>query len=538
VRWPLVGRDRELGSVGALLTSGSARGVVLVGAAGVGKTRLATEISAVATARGCATEWVRASRSAASIPLGAFAALLPGRDADTAVGAELLARVREALAERAGERQLVLCVDDGQLLDDASAVLVHQMVAAGVAFAVITLRRGEPVADALRALWKDELCTLVELDELSRDEVERLLAAALGDPVDGRTLSALWELTRGNALFLRELVHYGLERGVLADEGRLWHWRGEMASGMRLAELVGARLEALGSRERSALEVVAVGAPLELALLDRDETAALEALERHGVVAGRADGRRRLVDLAHPLHGEVVRTGLSGTRLAAIQRRLADAVEVRGARRRGDLLRLAAWQLESGASGDPALFADAARAALSALDWPLALRLARAALQAGGGFGAELTLARSLSGRAAEAEELLARLQPRATTDAERAAVAIARASNLTFGLGRPSDADAVLLAAERAIADRIQRDDVVAVRAWVLCGQGRPQPALEAAAPLLASDTREQTRVRAAMATATALAMAGRTGEAIALAEATEPAGRRHRGKLPLLSA
>jgi DNA-binding CsgD family transcriptional regulator len=527
--------------VGKLLAGGSAGGVVVVGAAGVGKTRLAGEVADLAEAGGCAVEWVRATRSAASIPLGAFAALLPGRDADAdfSAGAELLARVRGALAERAGERRLVLCVDDGQLLDVASAALVHQLVAAGEAFAVVTLRRGEPVADALRALWKDELCTLVELDELSRDEVEWLLAAALGNPVDGRTLAALWELTRGNALFLREMVHYGLERGDLTDEGRVWRWRGEMAAGLRLAELVGARLEALDTDERSALEVIAVGAPLEIALLDAGETAALEALERHEVVEGRGDGRRRVVDVAHPLHGEVLRTRLSRTRLEAIQRRLADAVEARGARRRGDLLRLAAWQLESGATGDPALFADAARAALSAHDWPLALRLARAALQAGGGFGAQLTLARSLAGRAAEAEELFARLEPQATTDSERAAVAIGRASNLSFGLGRPADADKVLLRAEQMITDRCQRDDVVAARAWLLCGQGQPLPALAVARPLLTSDdTREQARVRAAMATATALAMQGRTGEAISVAEATEPAARAHRDELPLLEA
>jgi DNA-binding NarL/FixJ family response regulator len=34
----------------------------------------------------------------------------------------------------------VLCVDDGQLLDDASAALVHQLVAAGEAVAVVSVR--------------------------------------------------------------------------------------------------------------------------------------------------------------------------------------------------------------------------------------------------------------------------------------------------------------------------------------------------------------------------------------------------------------
>jgi hypothetical protein len=196
--------------------------------------------------------WVRATRSAASIPRGAFAALMPA--SGESGGVDLLARARDALVERGGGRRLVLCVDDGQLLDEASAALTHQLVAAGEAFAVVTVRRGERVPDALRALWKDELCTLVELDELSRAEAEQLLGAALGGPVDGRSASALWELALGNALFLRELVLYGIERGVLDESDGIWRWRGEVAAGTRLAELVEARLEVPEAGERGVLE--------------------------------------------------------------------------------------------------------------------------------------------------------------------------------------------------------------------------------------------------------------------------------------------
>jgi hypothetical protein len=45
--------------------------------------------------------WVRATRSAASIPLGAFAPLLPASDLRLPEGVELLARARHLLAERA-----------------------------------------------------------------------------------------------------------------------------------------------------------------------------------------------------------------------------------------------------------------------------------------------------------------------------------------------------------------------------------------------------------------------------------------------------
>ena len=171
MRWPFTGRDAELRLVGEALADGAAGGVVIAGPAGVGKTRLAGEAAELAAAQGCAVEWVRASRSARSIPLGAFAALLPATSG-LPEGVELLARARHALAERAAGRRLVLCVDDGQLLDDASAALVHQLVAAGEAFAVVSVRRDEPAPDALRALWKDELCPLLELAELSRDEVK------------------------------------------------------------------------------------------------------------------------------------------------------------------------------------------------------------------------------------------------------------------------------------------------------------------------------------------------------------------------------
>ena len=415
MRWPFTGREAELGLVSAALSSGSADGVVIAGPAGVGKTRLTAEAAELARAQGCAVEWARASRSARTIPLGAFAALLPGAGGRS--GLELLASARQALAERAAGRRLVLCVDDGQLLDDASAALVHQLVAAAEAFAVVSVRRDEPVPDALRALWKDDLCTLLELAELPRGEVESLLGAALGGPVDGRSVNALWELTRGNALFLRELVRHGIDHGLLAQDGGLWRWRGEVESGTRLAELVDLRIEDADEGERRVLELVAVAAPLEVGLLEPAELEALDALERRELVERRTDGRRRFADVAHPLHGEAVRAQLTPTRLEVIHTRLADALEALGARRSGDLLRIAVWRLEAGASGDAGLFARAADRAMSAPDPLLAERLARAAVQSGGGFGPKLTLGRALAGtgRASEAQGAVRRARARGT---------------------------------------------------------------------------------------------------------------------------
>ena len=416
---------------------------------------------------------------------------------------------------------------------------MHQLVAAGEVFALVAVRRGERTSDALQALWKDELCELVALGDLDRREAEDLLEAALGAPIDGRSLDQTWRLTLGNPMYLRELVRYGSERGALADDGGIWRWRGEMGPGMRLVELVGARLEKLDEMAGATLELVAVGAPLEVDLLDPDERAALETLEQRGVVERRADGRRRAVDFAHPLYGDVVRARTSRMRTEAIQRRLADAVEAWGARRRGDVLRVAAWRLESGAAGDPALFERAAAHALAALDVPLAQRLAHAAVEAGGDFDAQLLLGRALAaaGRAGEADELLHGLEAEADGDERRAAVAVAAARNLLWGLDRPREADEALSRAEAAIDDAGVRGELVAQRVRLMAARGRPREALAAATALLGDETvREPARVHAAVGAVEALLSSGRLEDALALADTWLPAAARHCTEAPQL--
>jgi DNA-binding CsgD family transcriptional regulator len=261
----------------------------------------------------------------------------------------------------------------------------------------------------------------------------------------------------------------------------------------------------------------------------------LERLERHDVVEARLDGRRRIADVAHPLHGEVIRSRLTRTRQEAIARRLADAVEARGARRRTDLLRLAAWRLESG-GGDHELFRAASDMAWAGREPDAAKRYARASVHAGGGFPARLALGRALAAdHALEAEAELTALEPTATTDAERAAVAIAIARNRFFGLGRTEEALTALRASEAAISDRATREEVTGLRARLVSGAGRPTEALEIALPLLEDPgARVHAQLHAAVAAGEALAVSGRGDEAVALHDRWAPVARRHGDELP----
>src|SRR4051794_5530125 len=103
--WPLVGRRHELDVVTAALEDGVVAGVVLSGAAGVGKTRLADECLARAGSLGFATARATATQATSDIPFGALAPLLPVADPEDRAGYSLQ-WAADALAALAGGRRL------------------------------------------------------------------------------------------------------------------------------------------------------------------------------------------------------------------------------------------------------------------------------------------------------------------------------------------------------------------------------------------------------------------------------------------------
>ncbi len=501
------------------------RGVVVVGASGLGKTRLATEVMQRAARQGAATLWAVATRAAASIPFGPLAHLLPDSGADASSRLDLLRHAGTELTGRAHGRRVVLGVDDAHLLDDASAALVHHLATTGTAFVVATVRSGEAAPDAVSALWKDGLAEWLELQPLSQAHVTRLVESVVGGPVEAGTLYRLSRLSVGNALFLRELVTAAVESGALVDVGGMWRAEGPLPASTRLVELVEARLGRLPREVRSVAEVIAVGEPLGAALLEAvvppDD---LEATDRAGLLQVVPDLRRTLVRLAHPLYAELLRAHLPPLRARTIPRHLASAMQDTGAKRRDDLLRLAVWQLEGGAGRDPRVLVPAARQALFVFfDPPLADRLAAAAVDSGGGFAARLAQAEAANalGRVEQAEHLLAELEPQAVGDADVARVAIVRADNLNGGLRRPADAEGVLDRADAAVTDMRWRDELAALRAGLAILAGQAERAVAIAAPVLDHPAvRPQVALRALAAAVASAAYRGRLDEVAAGSE------------------
>jgi DNA-binding CsgD family transcriptional regulator/MoxR-like ATPase len=478
--WPLIGRERELRAIEAALVSGTPGGVVLVGAAGVGKTRLVREaLRRWSPADGWL--WVAATRAAATIPFGAVSHLLP--------------------LEGTGPK--LVGIDDAHLLDEASAAVLHQLAVRGLIVPVASVRTGEPVSDAVTALWKENAQRL-QVSPLPPPAMDRLLDHALGDPLDSISRERVRELVGGNPLLLRELLLDARDSGALVRRAGVWSWRGPVPHTARLAALTTSWLADLDPPATRVLETIACGEPLALSLLTRlHEAAAVEDVERRGLAVAERSGNRTAIRLAHPLYAEVVRANLPASRARAIFGQLAALLATEPRRRHEDPSTLAVWELESGAIRHPDALLAAARQAIGRFDLGLAERLVRAVRGVTRDGAADRLLARVLylCGRHEEAAEVLPD-EPRS-------------AAILHCGHGRSDEALRVL----DPIAGTASGQ---AARSWVLLLDGRPAAALEAAeAVLVMPESDTGSGLRAATGAAIAAAVLGRPVPA-----AADPAG------------
>ncbi len=511
-------------------------GAVVGGAAGVGKTRLAHEVSSVLTE--WHVTWATATRAAADLPLGGVAGLGLADDGMSLRGRPgLLSRLTTTLVERAGGRNTLVVVDDAHLLDELSAAFIHHLATSRAVAVLLTMRTGEQPPSAVVSVYKDGPVPRLELEPLGQPEFRALASTALGGEIEPGTMHRLWSDTAGNVLFLQELVADVLEAGTLVQLGGLWRWTPDGRVGPRLAELVADRMGRLEGNRRLLAELLAVGEPLGPDLVQGlVPEIDLAAEERRGTIVVEESGRRAAVRLGHPLFGEVVRARMPVLQRRRLQRLLADALEAVGGQRRDDVLRLATWRVESNSAVDTGVLMQAAQRARNVFDPALAVRLARASVELAPSFEAGLLLGASLSelGRFAEAADVLDRLVGTEPDGTARQLLARERALVTFHGPGGLADARRVLEEAEALVDDPVRRLLARGDLALLLAYAGRFAEALEIGGPLIAPDMDERVRLRSVSAVGACMVFAGRAEQVLALCDELEPAAARLREELP----
>lgn len=500
--------------VDGLTGADECRGFILAGEPGVGKSRLVREVLGAVSQR-CEPRSVVATRSAGALPLGAFSEWVHGTSANPTV---LLRSVIENVTVSRNGRPVIVAVDDAHLLDELSALVVHQLVHRRSARVLLTVRSRQPAPETITALWKDCYLERIELSPLSREESAHLLTRALEGPMEPASAQRLWDLTRGNVLFLRHLVAQEMAQAKLSRKNGTWSWAAEAVGFSQLGELVTAQMGALSGVLTDVVDVLTVAGPLDCDVLTTVVgVSAVDEAQARGLIAIEQEGDRAVVRLAHPLYGEVRRPKTCGGRARALRGRVMSALAAVPVRDRHDLIHRAMLLLESDLPPDPTLFTEAAGTAMALLNPVLAEQLAGAARQSSDSYEATYlhAFALHLIGQAPEAERILANAPDRHYTARERAVLAMFRAANLFWVLGLTDRAVQVLDEAQRRIPAEAHAV-LHAYRALTRAATGPAPEAIDGAQKVLSGRVCDVTAMNANYALVLACGYAGRTHDAV----------------------
>ena len=515
----LAGREEELAAIRRALGGPTGRhGVLIVGSAGVGKTRLAREALSHAAAAGHRTNWFVATESAREIPLGAFTGSVTESMCDPLPNVR---RVIDSFVTQQRQGRVVVGVDDAHLLDGLSAHVVHQLAQTPGVRLVVTARSGGSEPDAVTALWKDNLLERIDLEPLTVPAATTLIESVVAGAVDSLTAQRFWKLTGGNALYLLQLVKDQLAAGCLRQSAGVWIWDGDVAVSQSISDMIEERLGKLTSGLALVLDTLSQCEPLGVDVLsDLVDSRDLETAEQMHLISVERTGRDLLARLAHPLYGELRRATAGEMYLSRIRGAIAErlakvpAIDMRATVRRALLA------LHSSLPPDPELFLDAARCATALLDPDTADRFAVAADECGAPAAAPMrAMSLLLLSRGDDAEAVLREISADGRPDSHHWATL--RAVNLTFALGRPRDAAKILEKLSGAAESDVERMERIAVEACVDAAGGRCRSAeAKARAALEAGTLPDLHAMMASIALMMALGALGRVDDMTEVAE------------------
>jgi class 3 adenylate cyclase len=303
----LIGRERELNILeDALLGANRGQGqvVILSGDAGMGKTRLSTELQRRAQQLGMKVLWGGCSEAELALPYLPFleaignylaaadmneirqrlgpirrelAHLFPqldpdasSYDDDTTQGKpRLFEAILALLAIPTEAGGLLLVIEDlhwadastRELLDYLTRRLRSSRILVVGTYRGDEMHRKHPLLPIVQSWRRSSMATIVELDPLPADSVARIVRAIFDiEDVSDDTRDFLHQRSEGNPFVLEEVLKAALDRGDIFRDER--GWTRKSLSDIRLPESVRntilMRVERLTDRERGVLRAAAV----------------------------------------------------------------------------------------------------------------------------------------------------------------------------------------------------------------------------------------------------------------------------------------
>lgn len=385
----LIERDREVAVLAGVLEA-AARGlggaVLIEGEAGIGKTRLLAFARVQALTTEARVLYATADESEERVPLAAARVLLAraardvARDGPARLGAlalegalsepsglgsrsdEVVHALWWLIVELAEDCPLALFLDDAQWADDLTLGLLRLAArrARELPLALVVAARPAGPGQRHALLAAEREFVRLEPAPFSAAGTARLLELVLGRPGSVAAIARTRAATRGNPLYLLELLEDARIRGLDPTSETFDADRAPL----QLVRLVGDRLARLTPPATALAHAVAVlGGDA-----DANRARSLAELEGRSAIAAEEELRRERVlardayEFLHPVVAAAARDGIGALDAADLHARAAAILTAGGA----DQLRVAEHLTRTAPHGDPTVVAalrDAARAA-------------------------------------------------------------------------------------------------------------------------------------------------------------------------------
>ncbi|MGH7779428.1 MAG: ATP-binding protein [Candidatus Binataceae bacterium] len=385
----LAGREREMAGLRTALedaASGGGRLILISGEPGIGKTRLADEVAALARAKGMAVLIGRCSDDEQRVPFLPFVEMLEsivdhasgGYELRTMFGEQggeltrLLPKLQTLVPEylprrdlgaaesrrylfncfcdfvrhQTFERSAQMLVEDLHWADESTLSLLDHLIQRLVdtpMLVVGTYRDSDldvagGLARYLENFLRRRMVAHVRLKSLPSKDVARMLHNLSGQKPPAEVTETIIAESKGNPFLIEELFRH------LEEEGRLYDSAGKFRQRLEIAEqeaprsvqlIVTRRLERLSSKTQKMLATAAViGRMFSFEILrgasETDPDAILQCVEeaeKSGLISAAEESPELRFEFSHELTRQAVIAGMSVGRRQALHLKVAQAIE-------------------------------------------------------------------------------------------------------------------------------------------------------------------------------------------------------------------
>ena len=383
LRGRMIGRDEELAQMQAVwlqAMKGKGHTLFVSGEAGVGKSRLVRELTALAEASGGLT-FAGEAYAESNYSYGAFSQIIRqmiergAADVPDAVLAEMLQLAPELahrypdiqyqplpdeavrqqrlltfltqyLAAWANETPLLLLIDDLHWADEGTLTLFEHLIRNIEHLPIIMLgafrdsevEKESGLAAMLVESNRQRRGTQISLDRLTQQQVDDLLAVIFKEPCSDAFGHAIYERTNGNPFYVEEFCRTLIDQNLVQFEDGRWHYPGDMDElelPHTIQEMILTRLSGLPNETKGMLSVAAImGREFDFEILsavsdlDADSAlASIEVVEKMQILETQVSGGEISMAFAHALVPEAIRGSLHILRKHRLHQQVGRAYE-------------------------------------------------------------------------------------------------------------------------------------------------------------------------------------------------------------------